>query len=109
MDGSTSLFMRTARYFNRSMSQHPSERSWAEDQEAQRKETGAERRVHFKGAVLDSLSRSAPKKKTSGTNDDDDDAVQLNVSFLERLQYFKWNWFTVVMATGGMADVIYSR
>jgi len=93
------------------MSQLPSERSWTEDQEAQKEEMGAQRRVRFKGAILDTSSQSASKAKTSGTDDEDgdDEAVQSKVSVLDRLQYFKWNWFTVVMATGGMADVIYSR
>jgi hypothetical protein len=91
------------------MSQLPSAPSWAEDQEAQRKERHAERRVWFKWRVSNDLSRRALKKKTSGTDDDEEEAVQLRISFLERLRYFKWNWFTVVMATGGVADAIYSR
>lgn len=67
----------------RSMPHLPTERSWVEDREAQ-KTHGIGRRARSK------------------------DSVSI-LSIPERLQYFKWNWFTVVMATGGIADSIHSR
>jgi hypothetical protein len=68
--------------FARSVLRLPTERSWVEDQEAQK--------MHGTG------------RRARST-----DSVSI-LSIPERLQYFKWNWFTVVMATGGIADSIHS-
>jgi hypothetical protein len=92
------------------MPELPLETSWTEDQEAQRKGHSAERHVRFKGAVSRNLQRETlATDQTPNTSTDDEKSLVSKPTFLERLQYFKWNWFTVVMATGGVADILHSR
>ena len=91
------------------MPELPSARSWTGDEEAQRSRH-VERRVRWKGAALKAMHRDKPTtEERSGSEDGEGETSSARMSFRERLQYFKWNWFTVVMATGGMADVIHSR
>lgn len=44
----------------------------------------------------------------NGVEEDEEEAQKENLSFRERIRHFTWTWFTMTMATGGIANVLYS-
>jgi hypothetical protein len=44
----------------------------------------------------------------NGVEEDEAEAHKKNLSFRERIRHFTWTWFTMTMATGGIANVLYS-
>ena len=44
----------------------------------------------------------------NGVEEDGAEAQKKNLSFRERIRHFTWTWFTMTMATGGIANVLYS-
>jgi hypothetical protein len=44
----------------------------------------------------------------NGVEEDEAEAQKENLSFRERIRHFTWTWFTMTMATGGIANVLYS-
>jgi hypothetical protein len=44
----------------------------------------------------------------NGVGEDSEEKAKENLSFRERIRHFTWTWFTMTMATGGIANVLYT-
>lgn len=54
-------------------------------------------------------NNSSSKSNTAGSEDDTEtDSSSLDLSWKERIRHFTWAYFTLTMATGGIANVLYS-
>ncbi|KAF2432816.1 hypothetical protein EJ08DRAFT_695216 [Tothia fuscella] len=53
--------------------------------------------------------KRSPKKRWYGEEDKEYDPqhVEMNLALKERIKHFTWTWFTMTMATGGIANVLY--
>lgn len=75
---------------------------------------------HAHTSALDSLRAHSVRKShgmvtkehnnsSSKPNDDaETDSSSLNLSWKERIRHFTWAYFTLTMATGGIANVLYA-
>jgi hypothetical protein len=82
----------------------PSERIRCEDPEGQKENPVACLCVRFRGTLVETTDQQELSSEDALCYEEKTPRIY----FRDRLQCFKWNWFTVVMATGGIADVIYS-
>lgn len=61
--------------------------------------------------AVNGIEEKGPEAGNDGANGVEEDEVEArkeNLSFRERIRHFTWTWFTMTMATGGIANVLYS-
>jgi hypothetical protein len=80
------------------------------------------RHVQFRRPTVDHRKRGKKSTTQKGNSKDIEDAdeksevsLEENISILkkvawrQRIKHFTWTWFTMTMATGGIANVMYGR
>lgn len=60
------------------------------------------------GPLVPVTSNRSTKRSTKGTLKGDVPEKRKNLTFKERIRHFTWTWFCLTMATGGIANVLYS-
>lgn len=79
----------------------------------QSKVPSAPNNVHRGSTVHWPDEDATPMSAQNGTNEkesklDEDEADAKRIPLKERIRHFTWTWFTMTMATGGIANVIHT-